>query len=58
MVAFFLLVLYFLKFHISSLLGKKYFTKLDQYSAGSACFWPLRAGAGAAWEKNQNPELL
>ena len=41
------LVLYFLQFYLTSLWGKEYFAKLNQLS-----------GAGAAWEKNQEPEPL
>ena len=48
-------------FYLTSFWGKEYFGKLNQYSgagagAGAGCFWLL--GAGAAWEKNQEPEPL
>ena len=26
------------------------------WGAGAGCFWLLRAGTGAAWKKNQEPE--
>ena len=49
-----LLVLYFLQFNLTSLRGKEYF--------GSFVPEPLKkktgAGAGAAWEKNLEPEPL
>ena len=55
----------FLEFYLTSLRGKEYFAK-EPFGAG--CFWPLGAGAarkkitgagaGAAWKKNQEPELL
>ena len=59
----------FLQFYLTSLRGKEYFVKLNQKSgAGAGFFLPLGAGAGAtrnkipgagaAWEKNQEPELL
>ena len=56
------------EFYTSSLWGKKYFDKLNlQSRAGGACFGPLEPEplkikntkqAGAAWEKNQEPEPL
>ena len=62
-----LLVLYFLQFYLTSLRGKEYFAK-EPEPVGAGCFWPLGAGAarkkipgagaGAAWEKNQEPEPL
>ena len=54
-----LLDLYFLQFYFTSLQGKEYFSKLNQQSGDGAragCFWLL--GAGAAREKNQEPEPL
>ena len=50
------LVLYFLQFYISSR-ENFFFVKLNQSSrAGAVFLWPL--GAGAAWEKNQEPQPL
>ena len=56
-----LLVLYFLQFYLTSLRGKEYFAKLNQWSgAGAGFFGPLepepgplekKPGAGAAWGK-------
>ena len=53
----------------SSLRGKEYFAKEPEpepEAVGAGCFWPLGAGAtrkkipgaGAAWEKKQEPEPL
>ena len=62
-----LLVLYFLQFYLTSLLEKEYFAKLNQQSGARAVFFgPLGAGAnrkkipgaGAVWEKDQEPEPL
>ena len=53
----------FLQFYLASLRGKDYFAK-EPEPVGAECFWPYGAGAarkkipgaGAAWEKNQEPE--
>ena len=57
----------FLQFYLTSLRGKDYFAK-EPEPVGARCFWPLGdkagaagkkiPGAGAAWEKNQEPEPL
>ena len=57
----------FLQFYLTSLRGKEYFAK-EPEPVGAGFFWPLGAGAarkkipgagaGAAWEKNQEPEPL
>ena len=64
-----LLVLYFFAVLPYSLRGKEYFAQ-ELEPVGAGCFWPLGAGAGAtrkkipgaragaAWEKNQEPEPL
>ena len=63
-----LLALYFfLQIYLTSLRGKEYFAK-EPEPVGAVCFWHLGAGAarkkipgagaGAAWEKNQEPEPL
>ena len=56
-----------MQFYLTSLRGKEYFAKEPEL-VGAGCFWPLGAGAarkkilgagaraGAAWEKNQEPE--
>ena len=56
-----------MQFYLTSLRGKDYFAKEPEL-VGAGCFWPLGAGAraarkkipgagaGAAWEKNQEPE--
>ena len=53
-----LLVLYFfLQFYLTSLREKEYFAKEPEPEpVGAGCFWLL--GAGASWEKNQEPEPL
>ena len=59
----------FLQIYLTSLRGKEYFAKEPEPEPVVAgCFWPLRAGTGAArkkipgdgavWEKNQEPEPL
>ena len=59
--------IFFLQFYLTSLRGKEYFAKEPEPEpVGARCFWPLGAGAGAArkniqgagaaWEKNQEPE--
>ena len=67
-----LLVLYFLQFYLNSLRGKEYFARINLHIVrsqsqsepgvfGSLEPEPLeekKPGAGAAWEKNQEPELL
>ena len=58
-----LLIYIFSHFYLTILRGKEYFAKEP---VGAGCFWPLGAGAarkkipgaGAAWEKNQEPEPL
>ena len=53
----------FSQFYLTSLRKKEYFAK-EPEPVGARCFWPLGAGAarkkipgaGAAWEKNQEPE--
>ena len=30
---------------------------MQGWGAGAGCFWHLGTGAGAAWKKNQEPEL-
>ena len=53
----------FLQFYLTSFRGKEYFAKKPE-PVGAGCLWPLGAGAapkkipgaGADWEKNQEPE--